>query len=389
MVHTAVGYARMANRLRAFACTTSVGPGATNMVTGAAVATTNRIPVLLLPGDVFATRRANPVLARTRRPDVTSTSRSTTRYVRCRITSTASGDRSNFPVAMLHAMRVLTDPAETGAVTLALPEDVQTEAFDFADDLFDPRVWHVRRPPPDAGLDRTSRRTGASSVASAHRRRRRRHLQRGHRRAALDSSSRHGNPRRRDPGRQGLAALRPPREPRGHRRDRDDRRQRHRARRRPRDRHRHTLERLHHGVTFGVSKSRRQDRQHQRDALRHAQALGCPDRRRRARSPRTISTRHLGDWRVDDGLRERLPAARTTVERSRRGGLPPRPPTAARPERGYRRGRGVDQRPRRDRRCGRQFARRPHKLWRTRDPKGYHVEYAFSCMGYEIAADLA
>jgi 3D-(3,5/4)-trihydroxycyclohexane-1,2-dione acylhydrolase (decyclizing) len=150
MVHSAVGYARMANRLQAFACTTSVGPGATNLVTGAAVATTNRIPVLLLPGDIFATRRANPVLQELEDPtsldvSVNDCLRPVSKYF----------DRiwrpEQLPQALLHAMRVLTDPAETGAVTLALPEDVQTEAFDCPDELFEPRVWMVRRPRPDRG----------------------------------------------------------------------------------------------------------------------------------------------------------------------------------------------------------------------------------------------
>ncbi len=151
MVHTAVGYARMSNRLRAFACTTSVGPGATNLVTGAAVATTNRIPVLLLPGDVFATRRANPVLqeledVNTMDVSVNDTLRAVSKYF----------DRiwrpEQLAQALLHAMRVLTDPAETGAVTIALPEDVQTESFDFPDALFEPRVWSIRRPPAETRL---------------------------------------------------------------------------------------------------------------------------------------------------------------------------------------------------------------------------------------------
>ncbi len=151
MVHTAVGYARMSNRLRAFACTTSVGPGATNMVTGAAVATTNRIPVLLLPGDVFATRRANPVLQELEDPtsldaSVNDCLRPVSRYF----------DRiwrpEQLPQALLHAMRVLTDPAETGAVTLALPEDVQTEAFEVPEDFLVPRTWHIRRPPAEVVL---------------------------------------------------------------------------------------------------------------------------------------------------------------------------------------------------------------------------------------------
>jgi 3D-(3,5/4)-trihydroxycyclohexane-1,2-dione acylhydrolase (decyclizing) len=148
MVHTSVGYARMANRLQSFACTTSVGPGATNLVTGAAVATTNRLPVLLLPGDVFATRRANPVLQELEDPasldvSVNDCLRPVSRYF----------DRvwrpEQLAQALLHATRVLTDPAETGAVTLALPEDVQTEAFDVPDGLLAPRVWRVRRPPPE------------------------------------------------------------------------------------------------------------------------------------------------------------------------------------------------------------------------------------------------
>ena len=151
MVHTAVGYARMSNRLRAFACTTSIGPGATNLVTGAAVATTNRIPVLLLPGDVFATRRANPVLQELE--DVASMDVSVNDSLRA---VSKYFDRiwrpEQLPQALLHAMRVLTDPAETGAVTLALPEDVQTESFDFPDALFAPRVWSVRRPPAEPRL---------------------------------------------------------------------------------------------------------------------------------------------------------------------------------------------------------------------------------------------
>ncbi|MGC2168700.1 MAG: 3D-(3,5/4)-trihydroxycyclohexane-1,2-dione acylhydrolase (decyclizing) [Acidimicrobiales bacterium] len=162
MVHTAVGYSRMSNRLRAFACTTSVGPGATNMVTGAAVATTNRIPVLLLPGDVFATRRANPVLQELEDPasldvSVNDCLRPVSRYF----------DRvwrpEQLAQALLHAMRVLTDPAETGAVTLALPEDVQTEAFDVPDDFLVPRTWHIRRPPAeDVLLEQLARRLRAS-----------------------------------------------------------------------------------------------------------------------------------------------------------------------------------------------------------------------------------
>jgi 3D-(3,5/4)-trihydroxycyclohexane-1,2-dione acylhydrolase (decyclizing) len=154
MVHAAVGYARMRNRLSTLACTTSIGPGATNLVTGAALATINRIPVLLLPGDIFATRVASPVLQELEDPrtydvSVNDCLRPVSRFF----------DRiwrpEQLPAALLAAMRVLTDPAETGAVTLALPQDVQAEAFDWPVELFSERIWHVPRPVPEpAALSR-------------------------------------------------------------------------------------------------------------------------------------------------------------------------------------------------------------------------------------------
>ncbi|WP_051467023.1 3D-(3,5/4)-trihydroxycyclohexane-1,2-dione acylhydrolase (decyclizing) [Actinomadura oligospora] len=151
MVHAAVGYARTHDRLRAFACTTSVGPGATNMVTGAALATINRIPVLLLPGDVFATRVANPVLQELEDPRSYDVSVND-----CFKPVSRFWDRINrpeqLPSALLAAMRVLTDPAETGAVTLALPQDVQAEAHDWPVELFAERVWRVARPVPEPAL---------------------------------------------------------------------------------------------------------------------------------------------------------------------------------------------------------------------------------------------
>lgn len=156
MVHTAAAFARMRDRLSTYACTTSVGPGATNLVTGAALATVNRLPVLLLPGDVFATRPANPVLQELEDPrsldiSVNDTLRPVSRYF----------DRVNrpeqLPAALMAAMRVLTDPAETGAVTLALPQDVQAEAWDWPEELFQHRVWHVPRPRADlAAIERAA-----------------------------------------------------------------------------------------------------------------------------------------------------------------------------------------------------------------------------------------
>jgi len=148
MVHTACGFARMRNRLSTLACLSSVGPGATNMVTGAATATVNRIPVLLLPSDVFATRASDPVLQQLEQFDgrdlsVNDAFRPVSRFF----------DRVQRPEqlqdALLGAMRVLTDPAATGAVTICLPEDVQTEAYDWPEELFRRRTWHVPRPAAD------------------------------------------------------------------------------------------------------------------------------------------------------------------------------------------------------------------------------------------------
>ena len=145
MVHTAAGFARMTDRLSTMACTASIGPGSTNMLTGAALATVNRLPVLLLPSDVFATRAASPVLQELEDPrgydvSVNDAFRPLSRFF----------DRvwrpEQLPSALLAAMRVLTDPAETGAVTLCLPQDVQAEAYEFPDALFAKRVWHVARP---------------------------------------------------------------------------------------------------------------------------------------------------------------------------------------------------------------------------------------------------
>jgi 3D-(3,5/4)-trihydroxycyclohexane-1,2-dione acylhydrolase (decyclizing) len=147
MVHIAAGYARQRNRLGTFACTTSVGPGATNMVTGAALATINRLPVLLLPGDTFATRTPHPVLQMLEVPhDATVSVNDCLRPV-SRFYERVERAEQLIPAA-LEAMRVLTDPAETGAVTLAMPEDVQAEAFEVPEEFLAPRVWTVYRQPP-------------------------------------------------------------------------------------------------------------------------------------------------------------------------------------------------------------------------------------------------
>ena len=148
-VHIAAAYAKHKNRLQTFACTASIGPGSTNMITGAATATVNRLPVLLLPSDYFAARLHDPVLQQIEHPverDVSASDafRPVSRYF----------DRISRPAQLLsslpEAFRVMTDPAETGAATISLPEDVQSEAFDWPESFFARRVWHVRRPLPEA-----------------------------------------------------------------------------------------------------------------------------------------------------------------------------------------------------------------------------------------------
>ncbi|WP_216590400.1 3D-(3,5/4)-trihydroxycyclohexane-1,2-dione acylhydrolase (decyclizing) [Streptomyces brasiliscabiei] len=148
MVHAAVGYARQLNRLSAQAVTTSIGPGATNLVTGAALATINRLPVLLLPGDYFATRTADPLLQQLEHPTEADVSVNDTLRPVSRHFDRVTRPEALIPAA-LNAMRVLADPADTGAVTLALPQDVQAEAYDWPEEFFADRVWNVRRPLPD------------------------------------------------------------------------------------------------------------------------------------------------------------------------------------------------------------------------------------------------
>src|SRR5437870_7437598 len=144
MVHSAVGYARMKDRLQTFACTSSIGPGATNMITGAALATVNRLPVLLLPGDVFASRIPDPVLQQLEVPSRGDVSVNDAFIPVSRYFDRITRPEQIVPAA-LAAMRVLTSQADTGAVTRALPQDVQTEAFDVPDEILAKRVWHIGR----------------------------------------------------------------------------------------------------------------------------------------------------------------------------------------------------------------------------------------------------
>jgi 3D-(3,5/4)-trihydroxycyclohexane-1,2-dione acylhydrolase (decyclizing) len=147
-VHQSVGYARHMRRRATFAISSSIGPGSSNLLTGAALATTNRLPVLLLPSDTFATRAADPVLQQLERPDayditVNDAFRPLSKYF----------DRVTRPEQLFsafhHGLRVLTDPAETGTVTISLPQDVQAEVLDVPEEFLAEREWRIRRPEPE------------------------------------------------------------------------------------------------------------------------------------------------------------------------------------------------------------------------------------------------
>ena len=387
MVHTAAAYARQKDRLQAWAVTASIGPGSTNMLTGAALATINRLPVLLLPSDTFATRVSAPVLQDLEQPHdneltVNDAFKPLSRFF----------DRvwrpEQLPAALIGAMRVLTDPVETGAATIALPQDVQAEAFDWPESLFAERTWHVARPLPErsvvaqaAEIIRSAERplivAGGGVIYSGAN-------------DALDGvrgADRH--PGGGDAGGQGLTPLRPSAVGRRGRLDRNHRRQRAGGRGRRRDRNRHPLQRFHQRVAHRVQQPGCAVRQHQRRVVRRGEAgrpfASSPMRAKRSRRcpTRSATTRSATNtargqaelakewddtvtaaYRVEDdgsalnqsqviGLANTLSDPRDVVvcaAGSMPGDL--------------------------------------HKLWRTRDRKGYHVEYGYSCMGYEVAGGI-
>jgi 3D-(3,5/4)-trihydroxycyclohexane-1,2-dione acylhydrolase (decyclizing) len=163
-VHMAAGFAKASNRLRTLACTSSIGPGATNMITGAALATINRLPVLLLPGDIFARRNVAPVLQQ-----LESTATQDIGVNDCFKPVSRYWDRIYRPEQLItslpEAMRVLTSPSDCGAVTLALPQDVQAEAYEYPEELFEKRMWLIRRVEPD----RVSLERAAEAIRAAKR----------------------------------------------------------------------------------------------------------------------------------------------------------------------------------------------------------------------------
>jgi 3D-(3,5/4)-trihydroxycyclohexane-1,2-dione acylhydrolase (decyclizing) len=383
MVHAAVAYARMRDRLSTLACTSSIGPGATNMVTGAALATINRLPVLLLPGDVFATRVADPVLQQLEDPraadlSVNDAFRPVSRFF----------DRvwrpEQLPSALLGAMRVLTDPAETGAVTVALPQDVQAEAFDWPEELFAHRVWHVPRPVPEpAALARAvaairgARRpllVAGGGVIYAEATEALRRFAEATGIPVAETQAGKGSLPYDHPlalgatGATGTTAAV------------------HMAR--------------HADVVIGVgtrysdfttaSRSAFGDAVFVNvnvaafDAAKHAGVRVVAD----AREALGALAEALTGWSVSDGYREearRLAAEwDETVERAYHLGHGPLPAQSEVI------GAVNDvSAPRDVVLCAAgSMPGELHKLWRTRDPKGYHVEYGYSCMGYEIAGGL-
>jgi 3D-(3,5/4)-trihydroxycyclohexane-1,2-dione acylhydrolase (decyclizing) len=384
MVHTAVGYARTRNRLSAWACTSSVGPGATNMVTGAALATINRLPVLLLPGDVFATRIATPVLQELEHPAALDVSVNDA-FRPVSVFFDRVWRPEQLPSALLGAMRVLTDPAGTGAVTLALPQDVQAEARDWPAELFAPRVWHVPRPVPEpvalaraAAVIRSAMRplivAGGGVIYSE---------ATAELRAFAEAT---GIPVAETQA--GKGSL-------------------------PFD---HPLALGAVGSTGTVAANRIASEadvvigigtRYSDFTTASRTAFGCPQVRfvnvnvagadavKLAGTPVVADAREavrglagaLADWSVSDGYRVQardLAAAwQQTVDRA--FGLGCQPPAQSEVIGAVNNAAG----PRDVVVCA--AGSMPgdlHKLWRTRDPKGYHVEYGYSCMGYEIAGGL-
>ena len=388
MVHAATGYARQMNRLGAFVCTTSIGPGATNMVTGAALATVNRLPVLLLPGDVFASRVPDPVLQQLEpgsRGDVSVNDcfRPVSRYF----------DRIERPEqvipAALAAMRVLTNQAETGAVTLAFPQDVQAEAYDLPDEfLARARLARAPRRCPTTLRSRAAATAiraaerplvvaGGGVVYSE----------------ATDALRRlceqTGIPVGETQAGKGSLPYDHPSCARRDRRDRHVRGQPDRRGGRHRARDRDALRRLHDRFEDRLPEPRRPLRERQRRGLRRGEA------RRHLRSSATRGRRwsRLSELLAGHAVAGDVPRDGRPAERA--SGTP-------RSTRLY----AIDQDPLpRRARSSEPSTRRAgpadvvvcaagsmpgdlHKLWRTRDPKGYHVEYGYSCMGYEIAGGL-
>ena len=284
MVHAAVGYARQKNRLSTLACTSSIGPGATNMVTGAALATINRLPVLLLPGDVFATRAPGTGAAGARGPDdATACSVNDTLRPVSRFWDRVERPEQLDPRAAGGDARADRPGRDRRGHAVRCRRTCRPRRSSGRRSCSRERVWRVRRPLPEPDVLARAAELIRRRAAAADRRRRRHDLRRGDRRAARVRRGDRDR-RRRDAGRQGLAALRPPAGARRDRRHRHDRRQRRRPRGRRDARRRHALERLHDRVASPVRRGRdasSTSTSPRVDAYKHA---GAAARRRRAAS---------------------------------------------------------------------------------------------------------
>ena len=270
MAHAAIAFAKASRRRRMMACTTSIGPGATNMVTAAALAHVNRLPVLLLPGDVFASRRPDPVLQQVENfGDPTITANDCFRPV------SRFWDRIVRPEQLLtslpQAISVLTDPADCGPATIALPQDVQAEAFDYPEEFFAPKVHELLRPGADsariaaaAALIRNARKPLIIAGGGVH------YSEAFAALAEFAAQTSHSGSR--DAGRQRRSALGSSLQRRRHRGHGLERGQRTRSRIRPGNRHRHSPPGFHYCVEHTVSQSRAPAAEHQRVSPRCRQA---------------------------------------------------------------------------------------------------------------------
>ena len=392
MAHAAIAYAKAHMRRRMMACTTSIGPGATNLVTAAALAHVNRLPVLLLPGDIFVTRAPDPVLQQ-----VEDFQDGTVSANDCFRPVSRYFDRIAHPAQLLtalpRAIRVLTDPALCGPVTLALPQDVQAMAFDYPAEFFAPAPCRFDGPPPIAAELAAAARLSARGEAAADRRRRRRALRAGDRRRLRAFADAHGIPVAETQAGKGALAVGPSRCSRA--------RSASPARRRPtRSRATRTScsrvgTRLQDFTTGSHSLfAQARARQPQRQPLRCAASGAAIDAVRRCARRRSTALSHAlvglarrrrldrararqlaNDWRAD--------VARITGQRDV-GACPYEGDVI-----------GAVQRSAADSPAhdivvcaAGTLPAELHKLWRTSTPGGYHMEYGYSCMGYEIAGGL-
>ena len=386
MAHAAIAFAKASRRRRMMACTSSIGPGATNMVTAAAVAHVNRLPVLLIPGDVFANRRPDPVLQQ-----VEDFGDGTVSANDCFSPVSRYFDRITRPEqivpALNRAIAVLTDPAECGPVTLAFCQDVQTEAYDYPASFFDERVHRLRRIAPDPReVEEAAALLKQAKKPFVDLRRRRPLFRRGARADRVLREAR--NSGRRDAGGQvGDAGRSSAGDGRG-RRHRDRRGQRARGASGRGRRRRHAVRRLHHRLVGAVQEPRPAIHQRQRAAVRCSQASRSAGRRRRARrrSPRSTPGSTPGRRRAP-GATARAKAKTEWEATAARYIAPTNAPAPTDAEvlgALMRAGEKSDVVV-----CAAGgLPGELHKLWRAGAPLGYHVEYGYSCMGYEIAGGI-